>query len=977
MMRFIIYHIIFFTCLLPDITIAQTAFYNPVMIDEKEESMPVESIYKDHQGYIWTGTKGGLYKFNGQSFRNFLPDSFRTKLSVTTITQDPSQKIWFGCNNGFIGFIENGQTFPYTPEEGLPKKSITKMLFDKSGRLWFSTADEGVYVLDHKRLFNFNTDDGLTDNYVYTLAMGPNNQVLAGTDRGISILSFDQQLKKVIPASSRHGLPDNIVRVISHTGKKGIYLIGMEDQGICLFNPEKKEFQRLTFTTSWNYGRVNDILWSGDEIWVATEDSGIISLELKKDTVRIKQNLLPLFTKVKVIIKDNELNIWFNQPGKIIRTNASQLGFLTQAGNQLIGSVHALYVEDEKTLWTTDGMAVHQLKSTPQGWKTASRFNFAGTRFQDITSLYMDSYGILWIGTMGAGIIRLDPVSRQWKILGGNPVIEKGQILSVTGKENEIWISGLNGISNYHLTEKQTLYETIPFNNYNKQSGIGSDYVYQVFIDRKDRAWFATDGAGVACKDGDKITSYKDKAGLKSHVVYGLTEDREGNLWLNTLEQGIVSFDGKQFKPLLDKGYNPGNSISAMMAGDSGELVIMQKKGIDLIHTATGRVIHWGKNNGITQQQINLNVIGRGPFGKIWIGSDKGLIAFNPNHTGMQWEPRSLITSCSVFGEFIDTLVMKKLSHAENNITIYYDGLYYSDPDQVQFQYKLEGYHKDWITSNDRQVNFPKLSPGNYRFRLRSSLSGNFEHAHESSLSFFISLPFWKEWWFIFLASVLTVLTLISLMQQRLKQLQKWEHLKQDKMNAELQTLRAQVNPHFLFNSFNTLLGVIEEDPEQAIKYTEKLSAFYRSMLTYRDTDLIALSEELKLLQTYIFLQQKRFGSGLKYQQEIPVELSDAYLIPPMTLQLLAENAIKHNTVTGDTPLILRVFLDEGNLVVTNSVYRKRSPEKGEGVGLKNIAHRYALFSEKQVNIEETENMFSVKLPLIKNNPHAHTDRRR
>lgn len=976
MMRFIIYHMIFFTCLLTDITIAQTAFYNPVMIDEKEESLPVESLYKDHLGYIWTGTKGGLYKFSGQSFINYLPDSLRSRLSITAIAEDHAKRIWFGANSGFIGYLENGQALVYTPEEGLPKKAITKILFDKKGRLWFSTADEGVYVLDHKKLYNINTDDGLTDNYVYTLALAPGGQVLAGTDRGISILSFDQQQKKVTAVSSRHGLPDNIVRVITPSGRPGIFLIGMEDQGICLLNLDKMVFQPIVFPAAWNYGRVNDILCSQDELWVATEDSGIISMDVKNETALIRKNLLPVFPKVKVISRDDEFNIWFNQPGKLIRTNGSRIGFLQQVENNPIGSVHALFVEDANTLWTTDGRAVHLLQSTSNRWKTASRFTFPGIQYQDITSLYMDSYGILWIGTMGAGIIRLDPVSRQWKMLAGNPVIEKGHILSVTGKDNEIWISGLNGLSNYHLTEKQTLYETIPFTNYHKQSGIGSDYIYQVFIDRRNRAWFATDGAGVACKDGDKIISYKDKAGLKSHVVYGLTEDSEGHLWLNTLEQGIVKFDGSQFKPLHTSGNGQGNSINAVIAGDSGELVIMQKKGIDLVQTATGRTLHWGKNNGITQQQINLNVIGRDPLGKTWIGTDDGLISLNPIPSGMQWEPKSLITQCRVFGEVIDTIGLPRLSYTENNITLYYDGLYYSDPDQVQFQYKLEGYHKDWITSNDRQVNFPKLSPGNYRFRLRSSLNGDFGNASETSFSFVVLLPFWKEWWFIFLASASTVLILISLMRQRLNQLQKWEHLKQDKMNAELQTLRAQVNPHFLFNSFNTLLGVIEEDPEQAIKYTEKLSAFYRSMLTYRDTDLIAVREEMKLLQTYIFLQQKRFGSGLRYQADIPANLPENYLIPPMTLQLLAENAIKHNTVSGDTPLTLRVFLDGENLVVTNSVNLKRTPEKGEGLGLKNIVHRYALFSEKQVDIEENETLFMVKLPLIKNNHHAHIDRR-
>jgi LytS/YehU family sensor histidine kinase len=225
------------------------------------------------------------------------------------------------------------------------------------------------------------------------------------------------------------------------------------------------------------------------------------------------------------------------------------------------------------------------------------------------------------------------------------------------------------------------------------------------------------------------------------------------------------------------------------------------------------------------------------------------------------------------------------------------------------------------------------------------------------------------------LASATAVLILYAIMQQRVKQLQKWEGLKQEKIKAELQTLRAQVNPHFLFNSFNTLMGVIEENPERALEYTEQLSAFYRNMLTYRETDLISLSEETKLLQTYIYLQQQRFGKGLLYSFMVPEQDLQHYQIPPLTLQLLAENAIKHNTVSASTPLNLQILKEGDFLVVNNSINHKRKRETGEGMGLKNIMHRYALFSDKPVIIEEDDQIFSVRLPLIKNKHHAHPDR--
>jgi LytS/YehU family sensor histidine kinase len=258
---------------------------------------------------------------------------------------------------------------------------------------------------------------------------------------------------------------------------------------------------------------------------------------------------------------------------------------------------------------------------------------------------------------------------------------------------------------------------------------------------------------------------------------------------------------------------------------------------------------------------------------------------------------------------------------------------------------------------------------------LRSSVNGRFEKSDQVSIRFTITPPFWKTWWFIMLASASTVLILYAIMQQRVKQLQKWEGLKQEKIKAELQTLRAQVNPHFLFNSFNTLMGVIEENPEKALEYTEQLSAFYRNMLTYRETDLISLSEEAKLLQTYIYLQQQRFGKGLLYSFIVSEQDLQHYLIPPLTLQLLAENAIKHNTVSASTPLNLQILKEGDFLIISNSINHKRKRETGEGMGLKNIMHRYALFTDQPVTIENDDQIFSVRLPMIKNKHHAHPDR--
>lgn len=953
---------------------AQNAFFNSTTVDERDETMPVNTLYKDSRGYIWIGTRGGLYYFNGKTSRNILPDSLKNRLVVTTIEEDRENRLWFGCQSGYIGYIDKGILIPFSPEEGIPAKPITDLLFDRSGRLWFSTADEGIYVREGKILYNINADDGLPDNYVNTLQADQQDNIIAGTDRGLSLINIQKGKKKIHTFSSRNGLPDNIVRSVRPAEGTGKFWVGMEDKGLCLFEPATGNITVMPGTLPWRFGRINDLLARGNDIWIATEDSGLVHLTLQKDSLWEHKPLQAEPEKISALLNDNEGQLWLAMTGKIVRTTAPLLRFLHPSDASLQTRIHALYTAADGTVWIAEGNKIKHLKGSTENWQLINSYTFQGANLQDITTIHQDPDGILWIGTIGAGIIQLNPLNGNWQLLRGNPVIEKGHILSITGKEDNIWVSGLNGLTNYTRNKTGNDHSLWQFTNYNKQSGIGSDYVYQVYIDKKDRIWFATDGAGVSCKDGNKITNFKGQAGLSSTVIYGITEDSANNIYLNTLDAGIVKYDGKKFTPFYSITGNQSGSVSSIMVNAQNRMVVMHKKGIDLVDLSNGKARHWGKTNGIIQEQMNLNIIGKNPDGNIWIGTNDGLICLLQEQPRTPDKPKTVITGLSVFGNSIDTSATITFPYDDNNITIYFDGLYFSEPDQVQFQYQLSGYHKEWITSSDRQVNFPRLLPGKYKLFVRSSVNGRFDESDQAVIQFTITPPFWKTWWFIILSSAATVLLLYAIMSQRVRQLQKWDRLKQEKINAELQTLRAQVNPHFLFNSFNTLMGVIEDDPQQAIEYTSQLSSFYRNMLTYRETDLIPVGEEIKLLDTYVFLQQKRFGSGLQYKMQVPAEKHYPYSIPPMTLQLLAENALKHNAVSADKPLTLSVYTEEGNLVVSNSINRKREPEKGEGVGLKNIIHRYALFSETPVSIEENEQSFTVKLPLIKINNHAHPD---
>lgn len=191
---------------------------------------------------------------------------------------------------------------------------------------------------------------------------------------------------------------------------------------------------------------------------------------------------------------------------------------------------------------------------------------------------------------------------------------------------------------------------------------------------------------------------------------------------------------------------------------------------------------------------------------------------------------------------------------------------------------------------------------------------------------------------------------------------------------AKFESLKNQIDPHFLFNSLNVLTSLISENPKQAERFTTKLSKVYRYVLEQRNKELIPLSEELMFARTYMELLQMRFEEGIEF--EIPLEASNEELkIVPLSLQLLLENAVKHNVVSSKKPLKLRIFEDNGSLIIENNTNPKEAIGKSTKVGLQNITDRYRLLTKRNVDITNDNKLFKVSLPLLtKNNNIMYTE---
>ncbi|MCB0518071.1 MAG: histidine kinase [Lewinellaceae bacterium] len=212
---------------------------------------------------------------------------------------------------------------------------------------------------------------------------------------------------------------------------------------------------------------------------------------------------------------------------------------------------------------------------------------------------------------------------------------------------------------------------------------------------------------------------------------------------------------------------------------------------------------------------------------------------------------------------------------------------------------------------------------------------------------------------------VLGIYETTSFYNQLQQSLLEKERLLKENIRGQLESLRNQVNPHFFFNSLNTLSYLIPEAPAKAVNFVQKLSKAYRYILEIREKELVSLEEELGFLDSYTCLLKERFGENLNISIQVPKEFY-RHRIVPLCLQMLFENAIKHNVVSSQHPLTIEVFVEHGDrLVVRNNLQRKNQDIPSTKIGLDNICSRYKLVSDREVEVAVSPTAFSVVLPML------------
>lgn len=741
------------TCLLllglfVNLAFGQAPFFQTYYLLRKSEPVQVNKILQDSKGYMWFATNLGLFRSDG--IHHQLIGSTDAG-PVTALAEDSAGKIWVGYRSGKIASVgADLRPLAFEPPEGAAAAEVSDILFDKAGNLWFATFNDGLYYFTHDRLYRLDDTDGLPDIFIYDIEEDADGNIWAGTDGGAVICRLDDRNVQVDVIDYSDGLPDNIVRKIRKDGDN--MLLATQDAGIVSFDRKSRKVTNLIHQ-AWTFGAVNDMEADDAQVWAATSGSGILVLD-RKDNLLSCYREVPGLQSANTLWKDVEGNIWAGSRSTLVRCLNNYMQYIDVGEGANIVAVAA---DATGGIWYASDDGLYHRQTDSQGGAQV-RKKLAGTVYEKrkIISLYIDPDGAVWCGFYGEGAIRFDPVTGKIQDFSGQ--LRNGNVLSIRGRGDEVWLATLDGAAVVTIQNGKLKVESI-----GKPEGLAADYIYQAFPDSRGRVWFASDRQGVVMRDESGFHHYSNEFGLKA--VYGFLEDAHHDIWANVQLDGLYRLEDNRFRKK-----KPDQNVNSFANTRSGKLLIAHDLGLDIQVPGDSAVRRFGDEVGFEGRQANLNAITTAPDGRIYVGTNNGIVVFT-EPVDVISAPIPLIHGLKAFNIAKPLGQGLELSYDENNVTMGFLGFWYQNPAGLEFQYKMDGYDLDWISSRDPTAIYSSLPPGKYTFRVRVSNTDDFSRAGDVSTSFVVNPPFWRTTAFYFLASILIALAGYSIIRWRERKL--------------------------------------------------------------------------------------------------------------------------------------------------------------------------------------------------------------
>jgi ligand-binding sensor domain-containing protein/uncharacterized membrane-anchored protein YhcB (DUF1043 family) len=919
--------------------------------------LQIQFVREDSSGFLWLGTNQGVLRYNGKSSAHILWPSAPLQSSISMLELN-NQTLIVGYETGEVQWknIQNNEAAALRKISDFPVISST---FDEDGNLWIGTNGDGLYRIHGNEIQHFGIEEGMPDVVIHCL-LSFNDLICAGTDLGLCIIEREATHYRSHTYTNRNGLPDNLITCLSLDDSDHL-LIGSYSGAVCAFNPRSRMFEPFAMLNAMNRSPVVGLFTVDQDIWTVSESGQLwitrrsdpaymqqISLGENQDGGRVKYYTDAIRNKEGLLI----LALGNHQ----LLASDQRTIFMTRHEGIPFDDIRALTCDSMDNIWfsSREGLFRHAISFSDDS-KLRRYFDKTQAEKYNVISIAEGPDKGIWLGTFGYGLGRLDPESGKIRWYTESDGLLNNNVLSITEYDNALWLATLGGLC------KVSFDKGINFTGYGDKSSLGSSYVYTVFAASDGALWIGTDGHGAVRYRGSDFEFIRDRHPDAGRSIVSITSDAAGRIWMNGPESGLQVMDGDSLHTVHLKKNNLPVEVLAFTTSPEGQLVLFTNGGIARLSWPDTSPSFYFHEESFTTDY--LNVITKDVEGKIWCGSTDAIVRLATYESTVSSRPSPKLEQLEVMFQPIDTAI-HSFAPDENHFTFRIAGIWFQNREEIHFSYFLEGYDRNWNYTQDEQIIYSRLNPGDYTFHLRCFEGSPSEQDKEVVYHFSIRVPVWQTWWFISQALIFLLSFAIILTRIRIRNLRKKEAIQKELFQSQFETLRNQVNPHFLFNSFNTLVSIIDHDKKEAIEYVEQLSEYFRLVLQQRDKEVITVQEELEQVKHYFFIQKKRFGENLQIEVHInPIELQS--LIPPMTLQILCENAVKHNIITSRLPLRIRISTEGTWLEVRNNLQPRPAKESGTGVGIANIRSRYHILFGKEISSGPEAGDFVARLPIV------------
>ncbi len=917
--------------------LAQFPYTRVIDVRNGQQRPAIDHVVQDEQGLIWVGSDLGLLRTDGEQVEVMLRAEVNGVSALCT------------SKRGVIAALGRGVLVHCTPlgcdtlwaDTSLSDVPVRALAEDAQGRIWIGTYGKGVLVLENGGI---TVVTGLPDEHVNDLCVLSDGRVVVATDQGIA-LCVKGSVTEVF--GEAEGAPDNLVLCVV-AAPDGDVWAGTDRSGAFRWKPGSGTTGQVILDPNWKSGPVRSVCVMDDLVWLGTEDHGVVMVDRGPSrgsyATHGMEGERP--NAVSDLLLDRDGAVWWCDGTERLHRADPAILFVPEHEGLDLRGITALCNDAQDRIWfATPGGLFNHVAAFAEELKV-TRVPLTVDPRTPIVSMVATSNGTLWAATFGSGVYALRPDGgvRHYTTSDG---LANDNVLRARALGDTVWFATLEGVSRF--TEGR-------FSTIASEAG----FVFDVLPEGNSEL-MATDGHGVL-RTGQPHDEVLD---AEPRTYYALVQDVRGVVWAAGPGTGFCNIASSDPAKCVGADRPPFNGDLFSMGSCNGRLMAFGSTGAAAMDPKSGAWTDLTARFGLENMQAQLNALCNDRAGALWLACDKGLVRMLP--TARHFDAH---IPAVIIGAWVDNVPFPAdgplvTGHDRNNFTIRFTGLNYADPGAVRFEYRMQGLDDRVMRTRDREVSFSALPPGDYRFELRAFTGEAPMPADEwTTVELTVEAPWWRWPWVVGSAAVLVFIGVFSLLRTRERRLRYRERMEQEQVRFQLEALRSQVDPHFLFNSFNALVELIESDPVKAVEHVEQLSIFFRNILHVRDRERITVEEELLLVHNYFALEQRRFGAAIALDVQVGDEQRSRGIVP-LTLQLLVENALKHNVIEARDTFIIRVISDGDRVIVANPTRPRMSPPRSTGFGLDSITKRYAALTSRPIEVERGPQEFIVRIPLI------------